>query len=119
MCPISFTIKSVIMESKTRILTVCSSRSGYAQVMTGGAWFQSYGFGLGDQVTLTNPKSGTLVMEVTKPAKEWYREKRTKRLENRARALKVEIPKMFWHKEKDHAITELQDVEFELAQLKQ
>ena len=42
----------------------------YPYILIKGRWFQDYGFNIGDQVMITNPKPGVLVMKVAKTAKE-------------------------------------------------
>ncbi len=46
------------------------SAKKYPYILIKGRWFRDYGFTIGDQVTITNPRPGTLIMSVTKTAKE-------------------------------------------------
>jgi len=87
------------MENKPRILTVLNSRTGYPQIMTAGAWLGEMGFEQGDQVTLTNPEKGMLVIRNTMPAKIWYPQKKRKRLEAEVERRKKELAKAHWESE--------------------
>jgi hypothetical protein len=102
------------MKDKRRILTVLNSRSGYPQIMTTGAWLGEMGFEPGDQVTLTNPKQGMLVILDTLPANIWYPQKQKKRLEFRIIRLKKELAEGFWESDIKSAQHELKMAELDL-----
>lgn len=75
------------MENKPRFLTVCSSALNFPQVFVQGRWLEEYGFEVGAQVTLTNPKSGMLVMKQTRSAKEHQENRERVNLQKRLATL--------------------------------
>jgi hypothetical protein len=44
-------------------------------ILIKGVFFKEYGFNIGDQVTITNPKPGALLMKVTKTAAQMDQER--------------------------------------------
>jgi len=56
------------MKNKDRKLSVCWSRHGKPQILSAGDWLGGYGFTPGDQVTVSNPEPGIILMKVTTPA---------------------------------------------------
>lgn len=57
-------------ERKMRICAMSYRRVRYPSVRLRGMWVSDYGFGVGDQVTITNPEEGVLIMRVTKTCEE-------------------------------------------------
>lgn len=102
------------MENNQRILTVLNSRSGYPQIMTTGGWLGDMGFEQGDQVTLTNPKKGLLVILNTLPADIWYPQKQRKRLEARIIRLQKELAEADWKTDVKSKQYELKMAELDL-----
>lgn len=102
------------MENKQRILTVLNSRFGYPQIMTSGGWLGEMGFYQGDQVTLTNPKQGLLVVLNTLPANIWYPQKQKTRLEARIVRLKKELAEGDWKSDIKSVQHELKMAEIDL-----
>lgn len=99
------------MENKPRILTICSSTQGDPQLIIKGEWFYHWGFEHGEQVTLTNPKAGTLNMLVTMSADKWYAQKQVKRLIAEANAIRKELADPRFENENPKSIAKLKEVE--------
>jgi hypothetical protein len=85
--------------------------------MTTGAWLGEMGFEQGDQVTLTNPKQGMLVILDTLPADIWYPQKQRKRLEARIVRLKKELAEAHWESEVNSSRHALKMAELDLQAL--
>jgi hypothetical protein len=47
----------------------------FPYVLLKGRWLSCWGFGVGDQVTVTSPESGVLVMRVTKTHAEFEKQR--------------------------------------------
>ena len=49
---------------------MCGYKNGYPTVLVTGKWLLAYGFNKGDQLTLSNPAPGSLLMTVSRTAAE-------------------------------------------------
>jgi len=79
------------MENKPRYLTICSDYYYHPKIFVQGRYLEEYGFEVGAQVTLTNPKPGTVIIVQTKSRKIHMRDKERAYLNKRLVDLQNEL----------------------------
>jgi len=79
------------MENKPRFLTICSDNYHHPKIFVQGRYLEDYGFEVGAQVTLTNPKPGTVIIKQTKSRHIHMRDKEREYLQKRLVELQNEL----------------------------
>jgi hypothetical protein len=80
------------MENKPHYLTVCSSYFDAPRFYIEGRYLEEWGFEIGAQITLINPRHGVLMIEQTKSREKHQTDKTRNWLKSQLSILKKELP---------------------------